>query len=95
MRSHNSFIIGVIAPDEPFCNREKEQKDLISYARSGTNVLLFSPRRYGKSFLVKRILAQLEKEKALTVYIDLFPISREEDFVQRFSSFSFGARLYA
>jgi len=79
----NPFTIG-IARKEIFCNREKEIKDLITYARGGSNVILTSPRRFGKTSLVHIVLEKLKKEGFLTAYIDLFPISSERDFIARF-----------
>lgn len=76
----NPFIIG-IAKEEDFCNRKQELADLINYARNGQNVVLYSPRRYGKSSLVNQVLKELEKEGVLTVCVDLFPVSSEHDFV--------------
>ena len=81
----NPFTLG-IAQKEDFCNRDREIEDLLRYARNGDHVVLFSPRRYGKSSLVKVIFERLEQEGFLTVYVDLFPISSGQDFLSRFSS---------
>ncbi|MBE9580287.1 MAG: hypothetical protein IMF18_01555 [Proteobacteria bacterium] len=45
---NNLFVLGVIPPGAPFCNRSKELKELMSYSESNANVVLYSPRRYGK-----------------------------------------------
>lgn len=81
----NPFSLS-IAQGDNFCNREKEIQDLVRHAHNGNNVLLFSPRRYGKTSLVKRILDLLAGEGFLTVYVDLFPIISERDMVSRLSS---------
>lgn len=81
----NPFSLS-IAQGAHFCNREKEIQDLVRHARSGNNVLLFSPRRYGKTSLVKRTLDLLAGEGFLTIYVDLFPIISERDMVSRLSS---------
>lgn len=81
----NPFTLGIVRKND-FCNREKEIEDLLRYARSGDNLVLLSPRRYGKSSLIVRVLDMLEKEGFLTVYVDLFPISSEQDFISRFST---------
>jgi AAA+ ATPase superfamily predicted ATPase len=57
----NPFTIGIARKDN-FCNRQREIKDLINYAESGQNVVLYSPRRYGKSSLVFQVLSELEKK---------------------------------
>jgi hypothetical protein len=38
----NPFTIKVIPHDAPFCNREKEQADLLNFAENKTNLVLFS-----------------------------------------------------
>jgi hypothetical protein len=81
----NPFKIGVISPDEPFCNREKEIKDITNFIKNLTNVLIFSPRRYGKTSLVKKILSQIKKERYYTIYVDFFPITSAEDVLSRFA----------
>lgn len=81
----NPFTIGMIQDEHLFCNRKKEQEDLIRYARNSQNVVLCSPRRYGKSSLVQIVLKKLKKEGFLTTYADLFPVSSEKDFVARFA----------
>ncbi|MBW1752014.1 MAG: ATP-binding protein [Deltaproteobacteria bacterium] len=71
----NPFIISVIPPDGPFCDRSSEIEQLISYALAGTNVVIFSPRRFGKTSLVKRVQSKLAKKDMLTLYADFFGIT--------------------
>lgn len=81
----NPFTIGIVS-EEDFCNRAKERKELIGYAKNSSNVMLCSPRRYGKSSLVSLVLDDLKREGFLIAYVDLFPISSEDDFVLRFAT---------
>ncbi|HZX11266.1 MAG TPA: ATP-binding protein [Acidobacteriota bacterium] len=81
----NPFTIGIARKDN-FCNRQKELKDLTDFANSGQDVVLYSPRRYGKSSLVFQVFRELEKKGFLTVYVDLFPISSEADLISRFAA---------
>lgn len=80
---NNPFTPGVIHPEAPFCNRRKELKELKSYASSSANVVLYSPRRYGKTSLVKRIQSGLAKKKVITVYVDLFGVTTIEEVAKR------------
>ena len=84
-RLRNPFTLGIVQKED-FCDRDKEMKDLLRHARNGDNVVLFSPRRYGKSSLITQLFDVLEKEGLLTVYVDLFPIASEQDFISRFSN---------
>lgn len=82
----NPFTIGVVESPEDFCNRQKEIYELTQHAQSGTNVVLFSPRRYGKSSLVTVIQKNLAREGIVTAYVDLFPITSKQDLVVRLAS---------
>lgn len=82
----NPFTIGLVTEEWQFCNRINEQKDLLKHARNGSKVVLCSPRRYGKSSLVQVVLSKLKNEGFLTAYVDIFPVSSEQDFVLRLAS---------
>lgn len=71
----NPFTMRVIAPGAPFCNRTAELQDLSRHAANRANVVVFSPRRYGKTSLVKRVQADLALKDFLTIYADLFMVT--------------------
>ena len=79
----NPFTLRVIPPGSPFCNRKPELKELSSHVHNKTNVVLFSPRRYGKTSLIKKLQKNLEREGYLTAYSDLFLVTSENDVAQR------------
>jgi hypothetical protein len=79
----NPFTLGVIPPRAAFCNRKTELKELSSHARNKANVVMFSPRRYGKTSLVKKLQRNLMREKYLTIYSDFFMVTSENDVAQR------------
>jgi uncharacterized protein len=66
--SKNPFILSLIPPDAPFCNRIEELEQLTSYAMDGNNVVLLSARRFGKTSLVKRVQANLARQGMLVLY---------------------------
>lgn len=68
---------------ESFCNRKKEQQDLIYYAKNSQNVLLYSHRRMGKTSLLHEVIHRLNKMKPKinSVYIDLYGTLDENDFI--------------
>jgi hypothetical protein len=80
---NNPFTMRVIPPDSPFCNRSRELAELSSHATNQANVVIFSPRRYGKTSLVQKIQADIEKKDFLTFYIDLFMVTTVEEVAQR------------
>jgi hypothetical protein len=79
----NPFFIKEIPVDAPFCDREKELADLISYAKANSNVVLYSPRRYGKTCLTKRVQHSLKTIGTLTAYCDLFGVTSVEEIARR------------
>jgi uncharacterized protein len=80
----NPFTMKVISGHESFCNRIKEQDDFLSYAKSNTNAVLYSPRRYGKTSLIKQVQRRIAKDKnRLTVYVDFFGLSSVDDIAAR------------
>ncbi|MBI5399988.1 ATP-binding protein [Candidatus Saganbacteria bacterium] len=78
----NPFVYGEAVAGEFFTNREAEIRDLSSELKSGQNIIIFSPRRYGKTSLIKKVLNNLKKEGCLTLYIDLFFVNSKQKFVE-------------
>ncbi len=81
--SKNPFYFKVLPLDYPFCNRTKELSDLVSYAKGKANVLVYSPRRYGKTSLIKRVQNELAKEGVITIFADFFGVSSVDDVASR------------
>jgi len=67
----NPFRFGPLALDEAFTDREAEIESLVADARNGQDVVVFAPRRYGKSSLVWRAAQELIKEDVLVAQVDL------------------------
>jgi uncharacterized protein len=76
--SENPFRYGGIARGLNFANREEELRFLKENVRSGQNVVVVSPRRYGKTSLVHRAISQLRSEGVLVAYLDLFRTPTKE-----------------
>lgn len=81
----NPFYLKALPLSVPFCDREKEMSDLIRYAGNFTNVVLSSPRRYGKTSLIKRVQNSLARKGIIPIYIDYFGISSIDEFSARFA----------
>jgi hypothetical protein len=79
----NPFYLQEIPVDAPFCNRTKELKELQSYAEAKANVVIFSPRRYGKTSLVKRIQKKLSDKGMITIFADFFGVASIDDVAAR------------
>lgn len=72
MTNRNPFRYGGIARGLFFANREDELASLKSAISSGQNVVVVSPRRYGKTSLIDRAISQLRPQGVLVAYLDLF-----------------------
>jgi len=79
----NPFKYGSIVTDEDFADREKELELLVKELASGQNILLYSPRRYGKSSLLVMVLKLLQKRGIMTSMIDLYGCMSLTDFMDK------------
>jgi hypothetical protein len=82
MNMRNPFVYGETVSGENFCNRVQEISELVNDILNGTNVILFSPRRYGKTSLINQVLDIARQEGILSFYIDLFPAVNKQKFVE-------------
>lgn len=74
----NPFKWGGVARGPQFTNREQELRTLESAMRSAQNVVVISPRRFGKTSLVERASERLRREGVLVAYVDLFSAPTKE-----------------
>ena len=79
----NPFQYGALALDEAFTDREDELAELGADIRNGQDVVLFAPRRYGKSSLIWRVVQRLVKRGVLVGQIDLMSTPTREKFADR------------
>lgn len=82
------FQFGTLATDENFIDRQEDRALLKQLLSSHINVMLISPRRWGKSSLVKKAMTELcaENESVRVCYIDAFSIGSETEFYRTFAS---------
>lgn len=78
---NNPFKFGSTVTGRNFCNRRDEIAELSQDIRNGTNILLYSPRRYGKTSLLLEVLEHMKAEGYLTYYLDLYPATTKEKFI--------------
>ena len=80
---NNPFLIVGYQGPEYFCDREKETEVILSALHNGRNITLVSPRRMGKTGLIKNVFYTLqEKEKnAKCFYLDIFSTQNLREFV--------------
>jgi hypothetical protein len=75
----NPFNFGDLAVDAGFTDRSRELAELTADMRNGQNVVVFAPRRYGKSSLVWRAAQQLvARNDVLVAQVDLMLTTTKE-----------------
>lgn len=81
----NPFKFGGLVTGRDFADRESEMDEILREVRSGTNIVLFSPRRMGKSSLLAELMRRHSAE-FIFVYVDLYGITSKTRMVEVFMS---------
>ena len=87
MTTTNPFLLtGYVSPDY-FCDRDNETAKLQSALRNGRNVTLISPRRMGKTGLIRHTFYLVEQAKeARCFYVDLYQTDSLQSLVTKLAS---------
>ena len=82
----NPFSLGSVVKEERFCNRVNELKELKQDILNNQNVLIYAPRRFGKTSLVLKAVEELKEEHKdfRFVYIDLMTITDKKEFINKY-----------
>ena len=81
-----AFVYGMSVEGDNFTDRVNETKRLKMDFENGINVILVSPRRIGKSSIVRKVMNEIADPKIKTVFIDIYDCRNEYDFYNRFAS---------
>lgn len=76
----NPFHYGEVVTGTYFTNRKAELAELAADIHNGQNLVIISPRRYGKTSLVFQALGSLKQEGILVAYLDLFRTPTKDRF---------------
>jgi hypothetical protein len=79
----NPFSYGALALDEAFTDREAELAELTADVDNGQDVVVFAPRRYGKSSLVWKASQQLVGRDVLVAQVDLMTTPTKEKLAEK------------
>ncbi|MCX6335306.1 MAG: ATP-binding protein [Bacteroidia bacterium] len=85
-KRENPFRYGIAVDDPYFADREQELKDYSKWLTTGQSLVVYSPRRYGKTSLMLKILKKLKQEGYHTVYIDFFRVTSRHRFAELYYS---------
>lgn len=81
-----SFIYGKSVEGEYFTDRVKETAHLKAAFESGINSIIISPRRMGKTSLVRKVQHSIDDPGIKIVFMDIYDCRSEYDFLNRFAS---------
>ena len=76
----NPFVFGKSVEGSYFTDREEETKRLEANLTHGINTVLISPRRWGKTSLVRKVIANNKRDDIRYVLLDMFYCKSEAAF---------------
>ena len=80
-----AFVYGMSVGGDNFTDRIEETKRIKLDFENGINVILISPRRMGKTSLIKKIISEMDSPEIKVVYMDIYDCRSEYDFYNRFA----------
>lgn len=83
---NRAFVYGMSVEGENFTDRVQETKRLKLDFENGINVILVSPRRMGKSSIVKKVKSEITDPAIKVIFMDIYDCRSEYDFYNRFAS---------
>ncbi len=84
----NPFKFGTVVHGRQFTGRKTERRELTTDIFNNINVILYGPRRYGKTSLVLQTFTDISRTnpKFIGLHIDFFKIHSREKFLQLISA---------
>jgi hypothetical protein len=89
-KQRNPFSFGGLARDDDFADREREVEELTADGINGQDVVVFAPRRIGKSSLVGAAMTELVAADVLVADVDLWKIPNKEKLAEALAAAIYG-----
>src|ERR1700677_4001603 len=86
VRESNPFIFSEPVGPADLLDRDGEAALVVERALDGNNSRLVAPRRYGKTSLLRRALADIEAQGLVGVYVNFFGVLTQTDVAARIES---------
>ncbi|MFA5812153.1 MAG: hypothetical protein WC956_07490 [bacterium] len=87
MPSPKIFKYDVLIDAGDLCDRKSEQEELLKRAKTKKHTILFAPRRYGKTSLIKNVVGEAFSHLSgqhLVLFFDLMDVQSLESIAKRF-----------
>src|SRR5258706_14936525 len=81
----NPFVYGEVVPASAFVNRVSELDRLVSDLAAGQKIFLISPRRYGKSSLIRQALSAMARRGAVSTEVTVSSVSSYVSFLEGYA----------
>jgi hypothetical protein len=81
----NPFVYGEVVPAAAFVGRAVELDRLAADLAAGQKVFLISPRRYGKSSLIRHVFAALTRRRTVTIELTVSSFSSYVGFLEGYA----------
>jgi AAA+ ATPase superfamily predicted ATPase len=82
----NPFVFGKAVEGRFFTDRMKDAEHLEANLTHGINTILISPRRWGKTSLVKKVISNVTRPDIKIIYVDIFSCKSEYDFYRQLAT---------
>ena len=83
------FVFDRLVDRENICNLEREQRELRKAVRNGTSVVVYGPRNYGKTSVVRNIIIdefERARRRRFVLFVDLLGIRSLESLNERMTA---------
>lgn len=92
----NPFKFGSAVTGEQYYDRTLDGEKLYSTIAGGSsNIVLYAPRRYGKTSLVKKVIEKWAADGFTCLYFDMMKIDSVESFCEKYASAVYAAESAA
>ena len=81
----NPFQYGSRVSGGAFFDRERIMRDMLGVIDGGNNIVLYGPRRYGKSSLVGEVMTHLRAKGWVCAEVNMMDVVSLEDFVSQYA----------
>ena len=86
----NPFRYGAKVTGGAFYDRREIKASMMNALDGCNNVVLYGPRRYGKSSLVAEMIEELRENGVICVYLNMMNVASLGDFVMSYSKAVYG-----
>ena len=82
---YKPFVYGTSVSGDNFTDRVEETSRIKKNFRAGINTILISPRRIGRTSLVKKVISEMDGLEPVIVFMDVYDCRSPHDFYLRYS----------